>query len=151
MTGGFKWGWHCYKERNVNVNRISHTTYDRSHAWAAAQNLYDWLKENNHISCTYTIKNQNDVNWVGKKLYNKPCCAVIFFDWNNSKDPKGINHAAINGDVFKYNKSYDIYFYAHSNDRNGKRYLNGKRCTSIKDIYNDKKFKNMIVRVCVLR
>ena len=19
MTGGFKWGWHCYKERNVNV------------------------------------------------------------------------------------------------------------------------------------
>ena len=88
MTGGFKWGWHCKKNKNVNVNGMQTITYDRSHAWAAAQNLYDWLKENNHISCTYTIKNQNDVNWVGKKLYNKPCCAVIFLIGIIAKNPK---------------------------------------------------------------
>lgn len=31
-------------------------------------------------------------------LYNKAYgSAAIFFNWNNSKNPKGINHAAISG------------------------------------------------------
>ena len=56
-------------------------------------------------------------------MYNKSyCSAAIFFDWNNSKNPKGINHATISGQIVNYNNLYDIYFYAHSNDRNAKRY-----------------------------
>lgn len=87
-------------------------------------------------------------------LYNKAyCSAAIFFDWNNSKNPKGINHAAISGQIVNYNNLYDIYFYAHSNDRNAKRYnRKGKRqYTSIKDIYNQKDYKYMIVYVCFLK
>lgn len=154
MTGMFKWGWHCYKNNNVNVNGQPAVTYDRSHAWSGAQNLHDWLSQNNYISATYTIKKASDVNTVGKKLYNKAyCSAAIFFDWNNSKNPKGINHATISGQIVNYNNLYDIYFYAHSNDRNGKRYNSkGKRqYTSIKDFYNQKDYKNMIVYVCILK
>lgn len=80
------------------------------------------------------------------------CCAVLFFDWNNPKEPKGINHAALSGQIINSTKYYDMYYYAHTSDRNGKQYLNRKRqYTSIKDVYNDKYYKNMIVKVCVLR
>lgn len=80
-------------------------------------------------------------------LYNKAyCSAAVFFDWNNSKNPKGINHATISGQIVNYNNLYDIYFYAHLNDRNGKR-----QYTSIKDIYNQKDYKNMIVYVFFLK
>ena len=154
MTGALKWGWHCYKEKNVNVNGMPHTTYDRSHAWAAAQNLYDWLKKNNHVSAEYTIRNRNNVDNVGKKLYSKPyCCAAIFFDWNNSKFHKGINHATLSGQIVNYKKLYDIYFYAHSSKQNGKRYDSdgNRQYTSIKDVYNKNDYKNMIVYVCILK
>lgn len=80
------------------------------------------------------------------------CCAFLFFDWNNPKEPKGINHAALSGQMINSTKYYDMYYYAHTSDRNGKQYLNGKRqYTSIKDVYDDKYYKNMIVKVCVLR
>lgn len=154
MTGGFRWGWHCYKEKNVNVNGMPYTTYDRSYAWAAAQNLYDWLKKNDHVSATYTIRNRNDVDKVGKKLYNKAyCCAAIFFDWNNSKTHKGINHATLSGQIVNYKNLYDIYYYAHSSNRNGKRYdsKGNRQYTSIKDAYNQKDLTNMIVYVCILK
>lgn len=87
-------------------------------------------------------------------MYNKAyCSAAIFFDWSNLKNPKGINHATISGQIVNYNNLYDIYFYAHSNDRNAKRYnRKGKRqYTSIKDIYNQKDYKYMIVYVCFLK
>lgn len=87
-------------------------------------------------------------------MYNKAYySAAIFFNWNNSKNPKGINHATISGQIVNYNNLYDIYFYAHSNDRNAKRYnRKGKRqYTSIKDIYNQKDYKYMIVYVCFLK
>lgn len=69
------------------------------------------------------------------------------------KNPKGINHATISGQIVNYNNLYDIYFYALSNDRNAKRYnRKGKRqYTSIKDIYNQKDYKYMIVYVCFLK
>lgn len=87
-------------------------------------------------------------------MYNKAyCSAAIFFDWNNSKNPKGINHATISGKIVNYNNLYDIYFYAHSNDRNAKRYnrKEKRQYTSIKDIYNQKDYKYMIVYVCFLK
>lgn len=87
-------------------------------------------------------------------MYNKAYySAAIFFNWNNSKNPKGINHATISGQIVNYNNLYDKYFYAHSNDRNTKRYnRKGKRqYISIKDIYNQKDYKNMIVYVCFLK
>ena len=65
---------------------------------------------------------------------------------------KGINHAALSGQVINSKTYYDMYYYAHSSDRNGKEYLKGKKqYTSIKDFYNNKYYKNMIVYVCVLR
>lgn len=87
-------------------------------------------------------------------MYNKAyCSAAIFFYWNNSKNPKGINHATISGKIVNYNNLYDIYFYAHSNDRNAKRYnrKEKRQYTSIKDIYNQKDYKYMIVYVCFLK
>lgn len=90
-----------------------------------------------------------DVNGLNIFVY---CCAVLFFDWNNPKEPKGINHAALSGQMINSAKYYDMYYYAHTSDRNGKQYLNGKRqYTSIKDVYNNNYYKNMIVKVCVLR
>lgn len=121
-----------------------------SPAWGIAPNLYNWLKSNHFISTTYTIKNRNDVDKVGKYLYKRATCsAVLFFDWTGDGP---IDHAALSGQIVNYKKLYDIYFYGHTSKRNGKRYLNGKRqYTSIKDIYNNKSKKNMIVRVCILK
>ncbi len=72
----------------------------------------------------------------------------MFFDWNNPKEPKGINHAALSGQIINSTKYYDMYYYAHTSDKNGKRYLNGKRkYTSIKDVYNNNYYKNMCFKV----
>ena len=64
-------------------------------------------------------------------LYNKAYCSLLLFSLTGiiSKNPKGINHATISGKIVNYNNLYDIYFYAHSNDRNAKRYneRKGKR------------------------
>lgn len=39
---------------------------------------------------------KNILNTILIMLYNKAyCSAAIFFDWNNFKNPKGINHATI--------------------------------------------------------
>lgn len=51
------------------------------------------------------------INRKGCVNYDKAyCSAAIFFDWNNSKNPKGINHATISGQIVNYNNLYDIYF-----------------------------------------
>ena len=153
MTGYGRSGWHCVCRNTRDAYNRRTVYYDRSHAWAAAQNLYDWLRDKHYINTIYTIRRKSDVDWVGKQIYKKPyCCAVLFFDWNNPKEPKGINHAALSGQIINSTKYYDMYYYAHTSDKNGKRYLNGKRqYTSIKDVYNNNYYKNMIVKVCVLR
>lgn len=136
-----EYGWHCYMVLSQPPTGGTQIIYDCSHAWTAVQNLYDWLKKK-HISKTYKIRNRSDVNSVGKTLSKKSrCCAAIFFQ--NSGE--NINHAALNGEIFHSGKSYDIYYYVHSNNRNGKRHHNGKRTMdSIKDFYLIKHIKTAL-------
>ena len=147
MTGTAKWGWHNYKITTVNLGRII-IGYDRSHAWAAAQNLYDWLRSTKHTSYTYVLKSIYDVDKVGKILYSKStCAAAIFFTW-----PKRSNkgHAALSGQVVRYKNSYDVYYYAHTSNRNGKRYYGNKRkYYSLKDFL--KSNKGAKIHVCILK
>lgn len=147
MTGTAKWGWHNYKITTVNLGRII-IGYDRSHAWAAAQNLYDWLHSTKHTSYTYVLKSIYDVDKVGKILYSKStCAAAIFFTW-----PKRSNkgHAALSGQVVRYKNSYDVYYYAHTSNRNGKRYYGNKRkYYSLKDFL--KSNKGAKIHVCILK
>lgn len=109
----------------------------------------------------YVISKYSDVDKVGKILYKKPCAAAIFFADNGKPVRKNINgkiqrvifknHAAISGEVFRYKNLYDVYYYAHSNPRNDKRFdKKGKRqYYSIKDYL--KKYKGARVYICVLK
>ncbi len=148
MTGALKWGWHCHKIKNTNVNGQPSVTYDRSRAWAAAQNLYDWLHSTNHTSYTYVLKKKSDVDNIGRILYSKPtCAAAIFF---SSAKSRTISHAAISGQVVRYKNMFDVYYYAHSVSRNGKRYYGKKReYNSLKDFLN--KNKGASILVCLLK
>ena len=144
MTGAFKWGWHCYMNRNINVNGQRAITYDRSHAWAAAQNLYDWLKDNNHISRQIIVRSKKNVDKVGKLLYKKSYCTAVIFFQNNRK--KNINHSAISGQVIKGKNKYDVYYYAHSKKRNGKRFYGKvRKYYSLKDYLRN--YKNGTIYV----
>ncbi len=68
-----------------------------------------------------------------KNLYKKGACvAAVFFDYTG--DGK-IDHAAISGEVIrggKKNTSYDMYYYAHTDSRNGKQYQKNKKNASFK-------------------
>lgn len=148
MTGVGIWGWHNYKVVSYN-NGIKNVGYDRSHAWAAAQNLYDWLRSNDHVSYHYVIASKSDVDKVGKKLnsYKTYCVAAIFFKWPNKTN---IGHAAISGQVVNYKNLYDVYYYAHTAPRNGKRYYgHTRKYNSLKDfLYN---YNGARIYVCILK
>ncbi len=151
MTGISKWGWHCYMSTSKSSYLRATFYYERSHAWAAAQNLYDWLHSSKHTTKknTYILKTASDVDKIGKILYSKPtCAAAIFFSWK--KDGK-IGHAAISGEVIKYKNIYDVYYYAHSENRNGKRYYGKTRkYYSLKDFLKGSNGKKRIY-VCILK
>ncbi len=160
MTGILKWGWH-HKYSHSESMRIKtekfpyysyeiKRIYNVSYAWSKAQQLYDWLKSSRHISNKYTIKKSSDVDKCGKNLYKKGACvAAVFFDYTG--DGK-IDHAAISGEVIrggKKNTSYDMYYYAHTDSRNGKQYQKNKKNASFKDFLKNN--KKGIIYVCILK
>ncbi len=168
MTGAFgsSKGWHNYRMSFYQGKDrygcpIYSNEFQMSDAWGIANTLYEWLFLSKHISREYVISKYSDVDKVGKILYKKPCAAAIFFADNGKPVRKNINgkiqrvifknHAAISGEVFRYKNLYDVYYYAHSNPRNGKRFdKKGKRqYYSIKDYL--KKYKGARVYICVLK
>lgn len=65
-------------------------------------------------------------------MYNKAyCSAAIFFDWSNLKNPKGINHATISGQIVNYNNLYDIYFYAIQMTETQKDIIENEKCNTL--------------------
>ena len=132
-------GWHNYK----------YGKYGKiSTAWGNANYLYNWLISSGHTKGVYIIKSRHDVDKVAKLLYNKPCAAAVFFSDNGKAANK--NHAAISGEVVKYKTQYDLYYYAHSYARNGKRYYGKiRKYYSIKDYLN--KYKGAKVYICMLK
>ncbi len=142
MTGTLKWGWHCYRMQAIDNLGQSRTSYDRSHSWAAAQNLYDWLHAKKLVNYTYVLKNRSDVDNVGRILISKPICAAVIFFTDAGKGNK--NHAAISGQVIRKNYSFDVFYYAHSVPRNGKK---GNK-HSLKDYLRD--HKGSKIHVCIL-
>ena len=91
-----------------------------SSKWGKANDLYKWLKEEKYIKRQIIVKNKKELSdCVKKYLYNKRwCIAAIFFDWTN--DGK-VDHAALSGQSTHEKNLYDLYYYAHSNMRNGKK------------------------------
>ena len=102
-------------------------------AWGNANELKKWLDER---TTTAIISSVIEVNYLALLLLlfkRSYCSIVIIFDWNND----GIyDHATINGyiDPFKL----DIYYYAHSNSRNGQKYFGSRanRNFSLIDFFN---------------
>lgn len=142
MTGVGRKGWHCHSYTDLKKNRQRPTIYQRSHAWAAAQNLYDWLHAKKLVNYTYVLKNRSDVDNVGRILISKPICAAVIFFTNSGKGNK--NHAAISGQVIRKKYSFDVFYYAHSVPRNGKK---GNK-HSLKDYLRD--HKGAMIHVCIL-
>lgn len=142
MTGVGRKGWHCHSYTDLKKNRRRPTIYQRSHAWAAAQNLYDWLHAKKLVNYTYVLKNRSDVDNVGRILISKPICAAVIFFTNSGKGNK--NHTAISGQVIRKNYSFDVFYYAHSVPRNGKK---GNK-HSLKDYLRD--HKGSMIHVCIL-
>ena len=111
MTGVKKSGWHHWK-----VGKI----YQISDAWGKADDLYKWLQKD-HVSKKYSFKSIKELSKTVKKLYGKGyCIAAIFFDW---QDDGYWDHAALSGQMTYSEKTYDMYYYAHSSMRNGKKTL----------------------------
>lgn len=129
MTGTAKWGWHNYLISSVNnLGRINYC-YDRSWAWAAAENLYQWLCDNKHISktATYIINGIADADKIAKKMFGKERGTALIFIDKNGQEPghkRHFTHVAILGQVLRWwkNNKYYIYFYAHTSDRYGECY-----------------------------
>lgn len=131
-----------FKWRNTKVK----TTY----AWGKASYLYGYLREELSPKIYY-IKKYSDVDVVGKILYSYDrCSALLFFDWTSNG---GINHAALSGQVIRggsRNRSYDIFYYAHSSSRRGTEYNKNKRNKySLKQIYKNN-YPKMTVYVMIL-
>ncbi len=142
MTGLGRKGWHCHSYTDLKKNRQRPTIYQRSHAWAAAQNLYDWLHAKKLVNYTYVLNNRSDVDNVGRILISKPICAAVIFFTDAGKGNK--NHAAISGQVIRKKYSFDVFYYAHSVPRNGKK---GNK-HSLKDYLRD--HKGSRIHVCIL-
>lgn len=124
MSGVLKYGWHHYK---INIPIYTYTgatikppsvsyipVYQISHAWGKVPNLKDWLKSKSHIDEEIIIKNTDDVKTKIADMSTDHCVAVLFFKKKSKSD---YTHAAISGIVDK--KSGNVYYYAHSNPRNG--------------------------------
>ena len=131
-----------FKWRNTKVK----ITY----AWGKASYLYGYLREELSPKIYY-IKKYSDVDVVGKILYSYDrCSALLFFDWTSNG---GINHAALSGQVIRggsRNRSYDIFYYAHSSSRRGTEYTKNRRNKySLKQIYKNN-YPNMTVYVMIL-
>lgn len=129
MSGVAKWGWHNYKITTVDNLGRKIVGFDRSHAWAAAENLYQWLSSNRFISknANYVIKNLNDSFSVAKRMYGKNRgSALLFFDYygNIRGRKRHFYHVALLGQVLKWtNNKYYIYYYAHTGDSYGECYM----------------------------
>ena len=127
MTGVGSSGWHHYKIANK---------FQISNAWGIAKDLYAWLIKN-HSSGKKTFTSKTTLNSYLKSIYAKYCyCSyAVFFDWTN--DGK-IDHAALSGELTKDGKNYNMYFFAHTSNRAGrKRYYEENKYTKNKDkLYN---------------
>ena len=114
MTGIWNLGWHHYKF--FKYHKISK-------AWGTADGLFNWLKKN-HSSGVYSFTKNSALNSFLRRIYYNYtyCSYAIFFDWENDGF---IDHAALSGEITKERSSYNMYYFAHSSNRAGrKRYYN---------------------------
>ena len=106
-----------------------------SKSWGKAHNLYHWLYDYNHCNKYFSANNNSRLQTALEFLYkyrNYYCSAAIFFDWTSDGE---IDHAALSGQIerkkVKNKYVYDLYYYAHTSERNGKKtqYIdkNGKK------------------------
>lgn len=127
MTGVGSMGWHHFKVKNK---------FQISNAWGIAKDLYSWLVKN-HSSSKSSFTNKSSLNDFLKNIYSNYnyCSYAVFFDWTN--DGK-IDHAALSGQITKDGKNYNMYFYAHTSNRAGrKRYYEENKYTKNKyKLYN---------------
>ena len=156
MSGALRYGWHNYMSVIRNQYGKLIRVYDRSWAWAGAENLYEWLLNNNHISQTYILNNASDVNTYGKKFRNaKRCSAVLFIDkYGKQKGHKRhMNHAMILGEILNWYGTYYIYYYAHTSDRYGECYMSdGSYSTAyLQRIFQDKNYKDAKIYICFIK
>ena len=123
-----------------------------SSAWGDAIKLYQYLKKS-RVSKEYIIKKYSDVDTIGRILYSMPTCSAVLFIDNESNG--SIDHAMLSGQIIRggsQNRSYDIFYYAHSNACRGTEYINGKRNKkSLKQLYNTSKYRKMRVYVLILK
>lgn len=96
-----------------------------SKSWGKAHNLYHWLYDYHHCDKYFSANNSSRLQTALEFLYkyrNYYCSAAIFFDWTSDGE---IDHAALSGQIerkkVKNKYVYDLYYYAHTSERSGKK------------------------------
>ena len=129
-----------------------------SDAWGRATYLRQWLIKKEYVDeiIMYSIEEVYFMALIMYAVKTPPCSIVIFMDFDTTDgEPKDTyNHAVLNGEVSTTN--LEIYYYAHSDPRNGKRYMPLKwwqrtpdENSSLQDFFEN--YPNGKLSVCVIR
>ena len=148
--------WHnweiTYEFNFLNRFYYSYTKYDISRAWGKATDLRKWLMKNEYVD-EITMYSKDEVYLMAFIMYlvkTPPCSIVAFLDWKDDwYQSNTYNHAVIVGEVSPLN--LEIFYYAHSNPRNGGRINPGAQDenSSLQDFF-DANPKGKI-SVCIIK